>query len=146
MNPSRINLPLNVHFSANCHVHAPDKGFSLPLFAGSWPCRVSHSRCPLIKLQPCSLLSCWQTKVLKRTPSVIASNLRHNVVFHVNWSERKGSRCSPCLLFFSPICALPLSLWGAQFNSLAALLCFLLLWCSVNILTTWKFAQNDSGA
>lgn len=62
---------------------------------------VSHSHCPLIKLQPCSLLSCWQTKVLKRTPSVIASNLRHNVAFHVNWSERKGSCCS--LPFFHPL-------------------------------------------
>lgn len=58
------------------------------------PCWVAHSRCPLIKLQPCSLLSCWQTKVLKRTPSVIASNLRPNVLFHVNVSQRKGSRCS----------------------------------------------------
>lgn len=77
------------------------KGFSLPLSAGSSPCRVSHSRCPLIKLQPCSLLSCWQTKVLKRTPSVIASNLRHNVAFHVNCSQRKGSCCSLCL-FFTP--------------------------------------------
>lgn len=58
------------------------------------PCWVAHSRCPLIKLQPCSLLSCWQTKVLKRTPSVIASNLGPNVLFHVNVSQRKGSRCS----------------------------------------------------
>lgn len=57
-------------------------------------CWVAHSRCHLIKLQPCSLLSCWQTKVLKRTPSVIASNLGHNVLFHVNVSQRKGSRCS----------------------------------------------------
>lgn len=58
------------------------------------PCWVAHSCYPLIKLQPCSLLSCWQTKVLKRTPSVIASNLGHNVLFHVNVSQRKGSCCS----------------------------------------------------
>lgn len=68
--------------------------------AGRLPCRVSHSHSPLIKLQPCSLLSCLQTKVLKRTPSVIASNLRHNVLFHVSWSQRKGSCCSFALSHF----------------------------------------------
>lgn len=77
--------------SARRRVCAPDKR---PLSSLLRTCWVSHSRCPLIKLQPCSLLSCWQTKVLKRTPSVIASNLSHNVLFHVKWPEKKGSACS----------------------------------------------------
>lgn len=109
------------------------KGFSLPLSAGSLPCRVSHSRCPLIKLQPCSLLSCWQTKVLKRTPSVIASNLRHNVVFHVNCSDRKGSCCSLCL-FFHRLCSPTFTMRSTLSKCFFALLCFQ-LWGghSVNI-------------
>lgn len=77
--------------SARRRVRAPDKR---PLSSLLRPCWVSHSRCPLIKLQPCSLLSCWQTKVLKRTPSVIASNLSHNVLFHVKRPGKKGSACS----------------------------------------------------
>lgn len=94
-NLSQIHL--NSYISTKRLGRATDKG--LPS-ARSLPCRVSHSRSPLIKLQPCSLLSCWQTKVLKRTPSVIASNLRHNVVFHVNWLQRKGSCCSLSGVFF----------------------------------------------
>lgn len=148
MNPSWINLLLNVHISANCHVHAMDKGFSLPLSAGSSPCRVSHSRCPLIKLQPCSLLSCWQTKVLKRTPSVIASNLRHNVVFHVNWSEReKGAVVLSA--FFSP---LVLSHFHFEEHTLIVLLlCFVFnyeeegdFYCdTVNIFVCSKWLRNS---
>lgn len=122
-----MNLPLDIHISSDCHVHTADKGFSLLLSAGSSPCRVSHSQSPLIKLQPCSLLSCWQTKVLKRTPSVIASNLRHNVVFHVNRSQRKGSCCSlPALSHFH-----------SERSGLSAALLFcvrrLFLWHSLNI-------------
>lgn len=72
------------------------------------PCWGSHSRCPLIKLHPCSLLSCWQTKVLKRTPGVIASNLGHNVLFHVSFGQRKEACCS------GPV--RPLSPWTTPFN------------------------------
>lgn len=108
--------------STRRRVLTPDKR---PLSSLLRPCWVSHLRCPLIKLQPCSLLSCWQTKVLKRTLSVIASNLSHNVLFHVKRPEKKGSGCS--LPHLPPLTRCNLNTFtffeSSQFNSIYSPIC-----------------------